>query len=60
MRGQSPLKGLQKRFESNDDVKKSVISWLRQQKTDFYYSGIEKLISRYDKCLNKFGDYVEK
>lgn len=26
----------------------------------FYSSGIEKLVVRYNKCLDKFGDYVEK
>ena len=27
---------------------------------NFFEEGIEKLVSRYDKCLNRFGDYVEK
>ncbi len=26
----------------------------------FYQSSIQKLVSRYDKCLNLFGDFVEK
>ncbi len=26
----------------------------------FYQSSIQKFLSRYDKCLNLFGDYVEK
>jgi hypothetical protein len=27
---------------------------------NFFAEGIEKLVSWYDKCLNRFGDYVEK
>jgi hypothetical protein len=27
---------------------------------NFFAEGIEKLVSRYDKCLNRFGDYLEK
>ncbi|KAG8337477.1 hypothetical protein J6590_022510 [Homalodisca vitripennis] len=27
---------------------------------DFYDTGIQKLVDRYDKCLNKHGNYVEK
>ncbi len=28
--------------------------------TQFYKSSIQKLVSRYDKCLDLLGDYVEK
>jgi histone-lysine N-methyltransferase SETMAR len=48
------------RFESDDDVTTAVKQWLCRQGTDFYHEGIEKLVVRYDKCLNLFGDYVEK
>jgi hypothetical protein len=27
---------------------------------DLYNAGIQKLVTRYDKCLNLHGDYVEK
>ncbi len=27
---------------------------------EFYHIGIEKLVTRYQKCLNRNGDYVEK
>jgi hypothetical protein len=27
---------------------------------DFYDAGIQKLVTRYDKCPNLHGDYVEK
>jgi hypothetical protein len=29
-------------------------------RTHFFYEGLDKLIYRYDKCLNRLGDYVEK
>jgi len=30
------------------------------QATAFYVEGIQKLVPRYDKCLNNGGEYVEK
>jgi hypothetical protein len=39
-----------------EDVK----TWLSSQAADFFDTGIQKLIPRYDKCLNSGGDYVEK
>jgi hypothetical protein len=33
---------------------------LSSQVADFFEIGIQKLISRYDKCLNSSGNYVEK
>jgi hypothetical protein len=37
-----------------------VKTWLSSQAADCYDTGIQKLIPRYDKCLNSGGDYVEK
>jgi hypothetical protein len=34
--------------------------WLSSMAADFFDTGIQKLIPRYDKCLNVGGDYVEK
>jgi hypothetical protein len=34
--------------------------WFRAQPAEFYNSGISKLVVRWDKCLNRGGDYVEK
>ena len=48
------------RFDSNDELKSSVADWLTTQERTFYNMGIEKLVPRYDKCLNNGGDYVEK
>ncbi|GBN45965.1 Histone-lysine N-methyltransferase SETMAR [Araneus ventricosus] len=46
----------------NDDerVKTAVTSWLLEQATSFYEEGIQNLVVRYDKCLNKLGSFVEK
>jgi hypothetical protein len=30
------------------------------QMASFYNAGIQKLVPRYDKCLNNGGNYVEK
>ena len=35
-------------------------SVLSSQVAMFYEEGIQKLVSRYDKCLNNGGNYVEK
>lgn len=49
-----------KRFDTDDEVKEAVEDWLSSQAADFYDLGIKKLVERYDKCLNKYGNYVEK
>jgi hypothetical protein len=43
------------RFHSND-VKK----WLCAQDAFYVCEGLDKLIYRYGKCLNRLGDCVEK
>jgi hypothetical protein len=45
---------------SNAEVKKIVKDWFSGLAADFYNADIQKLITRYDKCLNHHGDYVEK
>jgi hypothetical protein len=34
--------------------------WISSYASDFSDTGIQKLIPRYDKCLNSGGDYIEK
>jgi hypothetical protein len=34
--------------------------WFALQAASFYDAGIQKLVLRYDKCLNSCGNYVEK
>lgn len=48
------------RFDTDAELHAGVNQWLNSQAVDFYRDGIEKLVPRYDKCLNLNGDYVEK
>ena len=49
-----------KRFDDDDDLKDVVQKWLIPQAAAFYEEGIQKLVPRYDKCLNNGGEYVDK
>jgi hypothetical protein len=49
-----------RRFKSEEEVKDDVKVWLNGLAAEVYYEGIQKLVTRYDKCLNVGGDYVEK
>jgi hypothetical protein len=49
-----------KRFATDGEVQQAVMSWLQAIDTDFFYAGIDALVYRWDKCLGKYGDYVEK
>jgi len=49
-----------KRFDDDDDLKDAVQKWLTSQAAAFYEKGIQKLVPRYDNCLNNGGEYVEK
>jgi transposase len=48
------------RFHFNEDVQNEFKKWLRAQDAFFFYEGLHKLIYRYDKCLNRLGDDMEK
>ena len=48
-----------KRFTDDEDLQHAVMDWLNSQAAVWYKEGISKLVSRYDKCLNVQGDYVE-
>ncbi|GBM86068.1 hypothetical protein AVEN_3894-1 [Araneus ventricosus] len=48
------------RFSSDSDVKTAAENWLNGLGCDFYQAELNKLVLRSDKCLNRFGDYVEK
>jgi hypothetical protein len=37
-----------------------VHQWLRAQPKPFYYDGIKQLVGRWEKYVERFGDYVEK
>jgi hypothetical protein len=49
-----------KRFASDQEVENETRNWLTNLDANFYAKGILKLVSCWDKCLNLFGDYVEK
>ena len=49
-----------KRFDDDIDLKDAVQKWLTSQAAAFYEEGIQKLVPRYDKCLNNGGEYVGK
>jgi hypothetical protein len=39
---------------------RAVCACFRQQPQEFYATGFQGLVKRWDKCLNLYGDYVEK
>ena len=43
-----------------DAVERIVCVLFRQRPQEFYAAGFQGLVKRWDKCLNLFGDYVEK
>ncbi|UYV73874.1 hypothetical protein LAZ67_11001233 [Cordylochernes scorpioides] len=48
-----------KHFANDDEVQAEANHWLRRQDTAWYNSGILKLLQRYQKCLDRNGDYLE-
>ena len=48
-----------KQFATHDDMKQAVTSWLETLDTDFFYAGIQALVSQWDKSLKVSCDYVE-
>jgi len=48
------------KIDDDDEVKEEVMTWLKGWAADFYNSGIQKLVPRLNKCLDKIGEYVEK
>jgi len=55
-----PMKKMlgRQKFASDTEVQSVVSQWLRQQPALFFALGIQKLVDRYDKCLNELGRYV--
>ena len=49
-----------KRHADDEDLQHAVVDWLNSQATVWYEEGINKLVSRYGKCLSVQGNYVEK
>ena len=49
-----------KSHADDEDLQHAVVDWLNSQAAGWYEEGINKLVSRYDKCLSIQGDYVKK
>jgi len=47
-------------FTSDDEVKQAVTSWIKQRTLEFFTDGMRKLVLRWEKCIERQGDYVEK
>ncbi|KYO21352.1 histone-lysine N-methyltransferase SETMAR [Alligator mississippiensis] len=48
------------RFTSDAEVQHAVQEWLSQLPESFFEDGIKKLVTRWNTCVAKQGDYVEK
>jgi transposase len=48
------------RFHTNEKLMAVVNKWLHNLAAPFFEEGLQKLVSRYDKCLNVDDNYVEK
>jgi hypothetical protein len=49
-----------RRFHDDNEVKESVNTWFASQGASFYDARIQKLVPRYDRCLNNGANYVGK
>jgi hypothetical protein len=47
-------------FTSDDEVKQAVKSWIKQRTPEFFIDGMHKLVLRWEKCIERQGDCVEK
>jgi hypothetical protein len=47
-------------FNNIEELMEGVKTWLNSQVADFFDTGIQKLILRYNTCFSSGGDYVER
>ncbi|GFO45808.1 histone-lysine N-methyltransferase SETMAR [Plakobranchus ocellatus] len=47
-------------FETEDDLVSELRNWFDNLDVDFFRVGINSLLSRWQKCIDLHGDYVEK
>jgi len=47
-------------FHANKELVDGVNNWLHNLVAPFFDEGLQKLVSKYGKCLNVDGNYVEK
>ncbi|GBM45444.1 Mariner Mos1 transposase [Araneus ventricosus] len=50
----------ERRFDRDYDAENGVQQWPSSEAASFFEEGIDRLFSRYDKCLKNGGNYVEK
>jgi hypothetical protein len=48
------------RFNNSEELTEGVKTWLSSQAADFFHTGLQKIIPRYEKSHNSGGDYVKK
>lgn len=48
------------RFDSTEEIREAVTTYYKNLDANQFALGISNLIPRYEKCLTRFGDYVEK
>ena len=49
-----------KMFYDDDEMQVEVMTWFKELVAGFYDSGIQKLVPRFNKCLDNAGEYVVK
>jgi hypothetical protein len=49
-----------KSFKSDEEVQQSVHEWLRSSQNNFFSRGIHALPKRWNTCMERNGDYIEK
>ena len=47
-------------FTSDEEVKQTVTSWIKQKTPEFFIDGMRKLVLGWEKCIERQGDYVKK
>jgi hypothetical protein len=47
-------------FNNSEKLMEGVKTWLSSQAADFFDTGTQKLVPRYDKCHSSVGDFIEK
>ena len=47
-------------FPGDDAVERAACAWFWQQPHEFYAAGFQGLVKWWDKCLNLYGDNIEK
>ncbi len=47
-------------FQNDEEVKNFTTQYFSNWDATFYHKSMQKLVLRYNKCLNRLGDHVEK